>query len=106
VGRCSSRRPASSSRRHWTALDRGGACSIAGIHLSDVPSLDYSRHLYQERELRSVTANTREDAEAAEAHVQPRTTGYALADANRALRDMKHSNIEGTPVLVIAAGES
>jgi propanol-preferring alcohol dehydrogenase len=69
------------------------------------------RHLYQERELRSVTANTREDvhallAEAAEAHVQPRTTAYALADANRALRDMKHSNIEGTPVLVIAAGES
>jgi propanol-preferring alcohol dehydrogenase len=75
------------------------------------PSLDYGRHLYQERELRSVTANTREDArallaEAAEAHVQPRTTAYALADANRALRDMKHSNIEGTPVLVIAAGES
>jgi alcohol dehydrogenase, propanol-preferring len=47
------------------ALDRGGACSIAGIHLSDVPSLDYNRHLYQERELRSVTANTREDARAA-----------------------------------------
>ena len=93
------------------ALDRGGVCSIAGIHLSDVPSLNYSQHLYQERELRSVTANTREDvraflSEAAEAHVQPRTATYALADANRALRDMKHSNIEGTPVLAIAAGES
>jgi alcohol dehydrogenase, propanol-preferring len=93
------------------ALDRGGVCSIAGIHLSDVPSLVYNRHLYQERELRSVTANTREDArallaEAAEARVQPHTTAYALADANRALRDMKHSYIEGTPVLVIAAGES
>jgi propanol-preferring alcohol dehydrogenase len=89
------------------ALDRGGICSIAGIHLSDVPSLDYGRHLYQERELLSVTANTREDlreflAEAVEAHVQPRTTAYALADANRGLRDMKRSNIEGTPVLVIA----
>jgi alcohol dehydrogenase, propanol-preferring len=93
------------------ALDRGGVCSIAGIHLSDVPSLNYSRHLYQERELRSATANTREDlhallAEAAEAHVQPRTVAYALPDANRALRDMKHSNIEGTPVLVIAPDES
>jgi propanol-preferring alcohol dehydrogenase len=89
------------------ALDRGGICSIAGIHLSDVPTLDYGRHLYQERELLSVTANTREDlreflAEAVEAHVQPRTTAYALADANRGLRDMKRSNIEGTPVLVIA----
>jgi propanol-preferring alcohol dehydrogenase len=54
-----------------------------------------------------VTANTREDlraflAEAIEAHVQPRTTVYALADANRGLRDMKRSNIEGTPVLAIA----
>ena len=93
------------------ALDRGGVCSIAGIHLSDVPSLSYSRHLYQERELRSVTANTREDlrallTESAEAHVQPRTAVYALVDANRALRDMKHSNVEGTPVLVIASGKS
>jgi alcohol dehydrogenase, propanol-preferring len=88
------------------ALDRGGVCSIAGIHLSDIPSLKYSRHLYQEREIRSATANTREDvrallSEATEADVQPRTTSYDLADANRALRDMKHSNIEGTPVLVI-----
>jgi alcohol dehydrogenase, propanol-preferring len=67
------------------ALDRGGVCSIAGIHLSDVPNLDYKRHLYQERELLSVTANTREDlrtllAEAVEAHVQPHTTVYALSD--------------------------
>ena len=89
------------------ALDRGGVCSIAGIHLSDVPSLDYCRHLYQERELLSVTANTRGDvrallAEAVESHVRPRTTAYALADANRGLRDMKRSNIEGTPVLAIA----
>ena len=90
------------------ALDRGGVCSIAGIHLSDVPGLNYSRHLYQERELRSATSNTREDvhaflADAAEAHVQPRTAAYALSDANRALSDMKHSNTEGTPVLMIAA---
>jgi len=88
------------------ALDRGGVCSIAGIHLSDVPSLDYGRHLYQERELLSVTANRREDlhallAEAVEARVQPRTTAYALTDANRGLHDMKHSNIDGTPVLAI-----
>jgi propanol-preferring alcohol dehydrogenase len=93
------------------ALDRGGVCSIAGIYLSDVPSLNYEHNLYQERELRSVTANTREDlrallAEAAEAHVQPRTTVYALKDANRALSDMKHSNIEGTPVLLIGTGEN
>jgi alcohol dehydrogenase, propanol-preferring len=76
-----------------------------------VPSLEYDRDLYQERELRSVKANTREDlrallAEATEAHVQPRATLYALEDANRALRDMKSSNIDGTPVLVIGSGEN
>jgi propanol-preferring alcohol dehydrogenase len=46
------------------ALDRGAVCSIAGIHLSDVPRLDYRKHFYQERELLSVTANTREDLRA------------------------------------------
>ena len=61
------------------ALDRGGICSIAGIHLSDVPMLNYAQHLFQERELRSVTANTREDArrllgEAAGAQIRPQTT--------------------------------
>jgi propanol-preferring alcohol dehydrogenase len=86
------------------ALERGGICSIAGIHLTDVPSLNYQQHLYQERELRSVTANTRDDARAllAEAaKVRPHTTQYSLADANRALIDMKQSRIEGTPVLMI-----
>ena len=88
------------------ALEPGGICSIAGIHLTDVPSLNYQQHLYQERELRSVTANTREDAhallaEAAAAKVRPHTTQYSLADANRALSDIKQSRSEGTPVLMI-----
>ena len=88
------------------ALDRGGICVIAGIHLSDVPPLEYERHLYQERELRSVTANTRADArallaEAAAAKIQPRTTAFPLEDANRALAEMKQSRVEGTPVLRI-----
>jgi alcohol dehydrogenase, propanol-preferring len=87
------------------ALERGGICSIAGIHLSDVPGLDYQRHLYQERELRSVTANTREDArallaEAASAGIKPATSRYSLGEANRALQDMKASRSKGTPVLI------
>jgi propanol-preferring alcohol dehydrogenase len=88
------------------ALDRGGICSIAGIHLSDVPPLNYVRHLYQEREIRSVTANTREDgrnllAEAAGAKVKPQTTSYSFGEANRALREMKASKVAGTPVLQV-----
>lgn len=87
------------------ALDRGGVCSVAGIHLTDLPALNYKRHLYQERELRSVTSNTRDDAralfaEASVAGVRVNTASYALRDANRALTDMKESKAEGTPVLI------
>ena len=46
------------------ALDRGGTLAVAGIHLSDIPALDYQRHLFQERTLRSVTSNTRADGRA------------------------------------------
>jgi alcohol dehydrogenase, propanol-preferring len=88
------------------ALDRGGTCSIAGIHLSDIPTLNYDCHLYQERELRSVTSNTRDDAralftEARAAGIRLQTTAYSLRDANRALADMKHSQVDGTPVLLV-----
>ena len=44
------------------ALDRGGTLAIAGIHLSDIPPLNYEKHLFQERQLRSITSNTRADA--------------------------------------------
>src|ERR1700723_3045288 len=45
------------------ALDRGGILAVAGIYLSPIPTLDYERHLFNEKELRSVTANTRADGE-------------------------------------------
>ena len=44
------------------ALDRGGTLAIAGVHLSDIPPLNYRRHLFEERQMRSVTSNTRTDA--------------------------------------------
>ncbi|HEX8866360.1 MAG TPA: zinc-binding alcohol dehydrogenase family protein [Lentzea sp.] len=87
------------------ALDRGGTLAIAGIHLSDVPVLNYSRHLFQERQVRSVTANTRADAseflEFCGAHrlsvaVQP----YPLASANLALSDLRAGRVTGAAVLV------
>jgi alcohol dehydrogenase, propanol-preferring len=88
------------------SLDKGGTLSMAGIYVSDVPSLNYERHLFYERDVRTVTANTRDDGrallkEAAEAGVKPHTTTYDLADANRALQDVKHSRIDGTAVLQI-----
>jgi len=88
------------------SLDRGGALSVAGIHMSAIPSLDYDRDLFNERDLRSVTSNTRQDGrslldEAAAAGVKPQITTYPLREANKALQDMKADRIAGTGVLLI-----
>ncbi|WP_372442236.1 zinc-binding alcohol dehydrogenase family protein [Actinomadura violacea] len=86
-------------------LDRGGTLAIAGIHLSDVPSLDYQRHLFQERQVRSVTANTRADGEeflrlAARLGVAVTTHPYSLDEADRALADLAADRFTGAAVLV------
>jgi propanol-preferring alcohol dehydrogenase len=86
------------------ALDRGGVLAVAGIHLTDIPSLDYDTHLFEERELRSVTANTRRDGEellalaprlGVRATVQP----YPLERADEALSDLAHDRVTGAAVL-------
>jgi propanol-preferring alcohol dehydrogenase len=88
------------------ALDRGGRLSIAGIHLTDVPSLNYERHLFQEREIVSVTANTRNDAReflqvAAEIPVEVSAQPYPLEEAARALADLAGGRLSGAAVLQI-----
>jgi alcohol dehydrogenase, propanol-preferring len=88
------------------ALDRGGTLAIAGIHLSDIPALNYQRHLFQERQLRSVTSNTRSDARsfldfAAGHHIEVAVTPYPLDRADRALADLKSGSIAGAAVLVL-----
>lgn len=89
------------------ALDRGGTLAIAGIHLSDIPTLDYQRHLFQERTLRSVTANTRSDgrrflAEAEAAGVRVHAQPYPFDRALDALRDLAHDRVDGAAVLVVS----
>ncbi len=88
------------------ALDRGGTLAIAGIHLSDIPALDYQRHLFQERQVRSVTANTRHDGEdflavAARIGIRVTTTPYPLDAADRALADLAGDRVEGAAVLEV-----
>ena len=88
------------------ALDRGGTLAIAGIHLSDVPPLRYGDHLFPERQVRSVTANTRADGEAflkvaAEIPIRPTTVAYPLGEADRALADLAHDRFTGAAVLQI-----
>lgn len=87
------------------ALDRGGVLSVAGIHLSDIPSLDYERYLFGERDLRSVTANTRQDgreflALAAQHRLTVAVQRYPFAEADRALADLDGDRVDGVAVLM------
>jgi propanol-preferring alcohol dehydrogenase len=87
------------------ALDRGGVLAVAGIHLSDIPTLSYERHLFEERMLCSVTANTRVDGAgflkaAAQLPVRVSAVPYAFADADKALEDLAGDRVNGAAVLV------
>jgi alcohol dehydrogenase, propanol-preferring len=91
--------------RALAALDRGGTLALAGIHLSDVPPLDYQRHLFQDRQLRSVTSNTRAQAReflalAGRHRLQVSTTDYPLGTADRAILDLAQGRVTGAAVLV------
>jgi len=86
-------------------LDKGGTAALAGIYMSDVPAMAYEPHLFWEKTLQSVTANTRRDGEAllgeaTRIPIRPRIRRYALAAANRALQDMAADRVEGTAVLM------
>ena len=88
-----------------SALGSGGTLAIAGIHLTDVPQLNYQRHLFRERQIRSVTSNTRDDAHAflgfaARHRIHVTTTPYPLARADRALTDLAAGRFPGAAVLV------
>jgi propanol-preferring alcohol dehydrogenase len=88
------------------ALDRGGTLAIAGIHLTDIPALNYARHLFQERTLRSVTANTRGDAEeflrlAQQLRLRVTITPYSLDQADKALADLAADRVNGAAVLSV-----
>jgi propanol-preferring alcohol dehydrogenase len=87
------------------ALDKGGVLVLGGIHMSTVPAIDYSL-LYQERVVRSVANNTREDgreflAEAVRIPVKTHVQTFALEQANDALIALKHDAIKGAAVLVV-----
>lgn len=86
------------------ALDRGGTLAVAGIWLSDIPPVNYQAELFQERQVRSVTANTRSDGEqflalAERLALRATTVSYPMAQAPRALADLKHGRFGGAAVL-------
>ncbi|MGH3674539.1 MAG: zinc-binding alcohol dehydrogenase family protein [Mycobacterium sp.] len=88
------------------ALDPGGTLAVAGIHLSDIPALHYQRHLFFERQLRSVTSNTRADARdfltfAGRHRIGVTTPEYPLSRADDALTDLGAGHIAGAAVLLV-----
>ena len=89
-------------------LDKGGTLALAGIYMTPVPELDYQRHLFLERSLRSVTANTREDGRAlmrlaVEVPLHTKTQEFPLEEANEALQALKQNRIQGAAVLRVSA---
>jgi alcohol dehydrogenase, propanol-preferring len=85
-------------------VDGGGTLAIAGIHLTDIPPLRYADELFQERQLRSVTANTRRDGEellalAASIGIRVETTSYPFERADEALADLAHDRVTGAAVI-------
>jgi propanol-preferring alcohol dehydrogenase len=87
------------------ALRKGGTLVLGGIHMSPIPTLDYNL-LYQERVIRSVANNTRQDGEeflrlAAEIPIRTSVQIFPLSEANRALDALKNDAISGAAVLEI-----
>jgi propanol-preferring alcohol dehydrogenase len=92
--------------RAMELLDKGGRLVINAIRKQTPVVLDYARHIWEEREIKSVANVSREDVKrfidfyaryGAETHVQV----YRLDDVNRALRDLKAAKIRGAPVLKV-----
>ena len=88
------------------ALRKGGTLVLGGIHMSPIPAMDYGL-LYQERVVRSVANNTRQDGEdflriAAAIPIETHVQLFPLAEANKALNALKNDAISGAAVLQVA----
>ena len=86
------------------ALEKGGTVSLAGIYMTPIPELDYDKHLYHEKTLRSVANSTRQDVRdllllAAEIPIHAEVEEFSLEHANDALVRMKEGHMQGAGVL-------
>jgi propanol-preferring alcohol dehydrogenase len=89
-----------------SALRKGGVVAINAIHLDRMPTFDYDRLLWGERQLRSVANMTRQDARdflalARDLNFRPAVNAFPLEDANRALEAVKDETTSGSAVIVL-----
>lgn len=90
------------------ATTRGGTVVLAGIHMSEIPAMDYESTLFYERDLRTVTANTRADGAAflriaRNLRITPTVTSYPFDQVDRALIDLRDGSASGSLVIDVAA---
>ncbi|MGO4784723.1 zinc-dependent alcohol dehydrogenase family protein [Cryobacterium sp. W22_MBD10_FK3] len=86
------------------ATKPGGTVVVAGIHISDIPALSYEEHLFHERDLRSVTGNTRADGQeflrlAAHLRLRPTVTTYGFGQVAAAVDDLRSGRASGSLVI-------
>jgi propanol-preferring alcohol dehydrogenase len=77
---------------------------LAGIHMSDIPAMEYTDHLFYEKDLRTVTANTRADGAALlrlaqRLDITPTVTSYGFEDVGRAIDDLRSGRASGSLVI-------
>jgi len=92
-------------------LTAGGRLVINAIRKEDLDQnyllkMDYPRHLWLEKEIKSVANVTRQDVEAflalaADMRIRPEVQAFSLEEANQALLELKERKIRGAKVLVI-----
>ena len=88
------------------ATRSGGTVVLAGIEMSDIPSMSYDASLFRERDLRTVTANTRDDGRrlldiAENLGLRPTVTTVAFEALDSAIDDIRHGRARGSLVLVV-----
>jgi propanol-preferring alcohol dehydrogenase len=88
------------------ALRKGGTLALAGIHMTPIPQMEYSR-IYGERTVRSVANSTRNDAEellrlASEIPIRTEVETYPLSEANQVLERLKRGEVRGAAVLQVS----
>ena len=93
------------------ATRSGGTVVLAGIEMSDIPSMSYDASLFRERDLRTVTANTRDDGRrlldvAENLGLRPTVTTVPFAALDSAIDDIRHGRARGSLVLLVDDGDA
>jgi propanol-preferring alcohol dehydrogenase len=87
-------------------LRKGGTLALAGIYMTSIPEMDYEKHLFYEKNVHSVTANTRQDGDellyiASQIPLRPQVQVFPLQEANEVLLRLKQDKIKGSGVLKV-----